>query len=95
MNKGYGDAGASWHKKATKGFRAMSGSPKEDIDANNYTLRQRARMLYMAAPIATSAIRDVYKRQASALQAEGHRFEPCRSHPFKGINQIWRGGSTG
>ena len=35
----------------------MSGSPKEDIDANNYTLRQRARMLYMAAPIATSAIR--------------------------------------
>ena len=32
VNKGYGDAGASWHKKATKGFRAMSGSPKEDID---------------------------------------------------------------
>ena len=57
VNKGYGDAGASWHKKATKGFRSMSGSPKEDIDANNYTLRQRARMLYMAAPIATSAIR--------------------------------------
>ena len=57
VNKGYSDAGASWHKKATKGFRAMSGSPKEDIDANNYTLRQRARMLYMAAPIATSAIR--------------------------------------
>ncbi|MFR7893418.1 MAG: hypothetical protein ACLU38_04370 [Dysosmobacter sp.] len=42
MNRGYGDAGASWHKKATKGFRAMSGSPKEDIDANNYTLRQRS-----------------------------------------------------
>ena len=56
-NKGYGDAGASWQKKATKGFRAMSGSPKEDIDANNATLRQRARMLYMAAPIATSAIK--------------------------------------
>lgn len=57
INKGYGDAGASWQKKATKGFRAMSGSPKEDIDANNATLRQRARMLYMAAPIATSAIK--------------------------------------
>lgn len=56
-NKGYGDAGASYHKKATKGFRAMSGSPKEDIDAHNWTLRQRARMLYMAAPVATSAIR--------------------------------------
>ena len=46
VNKGYGDAGASWHKKATKGFRAMSGSPKEDIDANNYTLRQRALCLH-------------------------------------------------
>ena len=28
-----------------------------EANANNYTLRQRARMLYMAAPIATSAIR--------------------------------------
>lgn len=57
QNKGYGDAGASHQKKATKGFNAMSGSPREDIDANNSTLRQRARMLYMAAPIATSAIK--------------------------------------
>lgn len=57
VNKGYGDAGASWNRRALKGFRAMSGSPQEDIDANNLTLRQRARMLYMAAPIATSAIR--------------------------------------
>ena len=56
-NKGYSEAGASWHKKAVKGFNAPSGSPHEDIDFNNYTLRQRARMLYMAAPIATSAIK--------------------------------------
>lgn len=56
-NKGYGEAGASFTKKALKGFTAASGSPREDIDANNYTLRQRARMLYMAAPIATSAIK--------------------------------------
>ena len=57
QNKGYGEAGASWQKKAVKGFNAPSGSPREDIDFNNYTLRQRARMLYMAAPIATSAIK--------------------------------------
>lgn len=57
QNKGYGDAGASHQKKAVKGFNAMSGSPREDIDVNNSTLRQRARMLYMAAPIATSAIK--------------------------------------
>lgn len=57
QNKGYGEAGASWRKKAVKGFNAPSGSPHEDIDFNNFTLRQRARMLYMAAPIATSAIK--------------------------------------
>ena len=57
QNKGYGDAGASHQKKAVKGVNAMSGSPREDIDGNNSTLRQRARMLYMAAPIATSAIK--------------------------------------
>lgn len=56
-NKGYGDAGASGTKKALKGFMARSGSPQEDIDAHNFTLRQRARMLYMSAPIATSAIK--------------------------------------
>lgn len=56
-NKGYGDAGASYAKKALKGFIAASGSPREDIDAHNYTMRQRARMLYMAAPVATSAIK--------------------------------------
>ena len=56
-NKGYGDAGASYVKKALKGFLAASGSPREDIDAHNYTIRQRARMLYMAAPVATSAIK--------------------------------------
>lgn len=57
VNKGYGDAGASYQKKSMKGFRAMSGSAQEDIDLYNGTLRQRARMLYMASPIATSAIR--------------------------------------
>lgn len=57
QNKGYGDAGASWHKKTTKGFTAQSGSPREDIDYHNSTLRQRARMLAMSSPIAASAIK--------------------------------------
>lgn len=43
QGKGYGDAGASYSKKTLKGFLASSGSPHEDIDAHNYTLRQRAR----------------------------------------------------
>lgn len=40
-----------------KGFNAPSGSAREDIDFNNFTMRQRARMLYMAAPVATSAVK--------------------------------------
>lgn len=55
--KGYGQAGASTKKRALKGFNPASGSPREDIDANNYTLRQRGRMLTMSFPIATSAIK--------------------------------------
>lgn len=55
--KGYGQAGASLRKRALKGFKAVSGSTQEDIDNNNYTLRQRGRILTMSAPIATSAIK--------------------------------------
>lgn len=53
---GYADAGASRQRRALKGFTAQSGSPREDIDDVSLTLRQRARMLYMAAPLATSAV---------------------------------------
>lgn len=56
MGKGYGEAGASWTKRALKGFTAQSGNPIEDIDLNNKTMRQRARILYMAAPVATASI---------------------------------------
>lgn len=59
LNRGYSDAGASYEKKALKGFRADSGHPSEDIDLNNWTLRQRSRLLYMGAPIATGALRRV------------------------------------
>lgn len=54
--KGYSEAGASYTRRAMKGFCPNSGSPNEDIQWNNATLRQRARMLYMSAPVATSAI---------------------------------------
>lgn len=57
VNKGYSEAGASVRKKALKGFTASSGSPREDIDYNNATLRQRGRVLAMSTPIASSAIK--------------------------------------
>lgn len=53
---GYSEAGASLIRRATKGFTPRSGSPNEDINWNNATLRQRGRMLYMSAPLATSAV---------------------------------------
>lgn len=53
---GYSDAGASFEKVALAAFRAVSISAIEDIDWNNATLRQRGRMLYMAAPVAAAAI---------------------------------------
>lgn len=57
-SKGYGQAGASTTKRALKALNAvLSGSPREDIDENNYTLRQRGRMLVMSSPIATSAVK--------------------------------------
>lgn len=55
-NIGYGAAGASRNKRAMRGMTAKSYSPREDIDLNNYTMRQRLRILYMSAPPATSAI---------------------------------------
>lgn len=55
--KGYGQAGASHIRRALKGFNPESGSPREDIDDNNYTLRQRGRMLTMSAPVAASAVK--------------------------------------
>ena len=33
--------------------------------------------------------------RASALQAEGHRFEPCCAHHFFNENTIWPSGSVG
>lgn len=57
INQGYGEVGASGTRRALKKFTPMSGSPAGDIDDYNFTLRQRARTLYMGAPIATSAVR--------------------------------------
>jgi len=56
MVKGYSEAGASTTRRALKSFIPNSGSPNEDINRNNRTLRQRARLLYMSSPVATSAI---------------------------------------
>lgn len=56
-NKGYSEGGASYTKKSLKAMIPNSGAPDEDIDYNNYTLRQRSRMLFMGSAVAASAIK--------------------------------------
>ena len=57
QNKGYSETGASYTRKSLKGFTAKSGSPNEDINYNNQTLRQRARVLAMSGGFALSALK--------------------------------------
>ena len=83
INKGYSYAGASSTKKALKGFVVESGSPAEDINANNYTLRQRSRMLYMSAPIATAAL----KRQRTNIVGAGLRLKATIDRETLGMTQ--------
>lgn len=80
-NRGYSSEGASTFKRALKGFRADSGSPIEDIDFNNSTLRQRARILYMGSPIATSAI----KTNRTNVIGTGLRLNPKINNEVLGI----------
>lgn len=57
LNSGYSHHGASRTKKSLVGWMSKGGSPKEDIDKNLPTLRERSRDLYMGAPLATGAIK--------------------------------------
>lgn len=83
VNKGYGDTGASFKKKALKGFIANSGHPKDDIDAHNATLRQRSRMLFMGAPIATAAL----KRQRTNVVGSGLQLKSTIDRDVLGMSQ--------
>ena len=82
-NKGYSYGGASTTKKSTKGFLVESGSPAEDINANAYTLRQRSRILYQSAPIATAAL----KRQRTNIVGPGLRLKATIDRDVLGLTQ--------
>lgn len=80
---GYGHAGASYTKRSLQGFNVDSLSPAEDINANNYTLRQRSRMLYMGAPIAAAAL----KRQRTNIVGAGLRLKATIDRDVLGVTQ--------
>lgn len=57
INSGYGNYGASLHKRTVRGWRWNGGSPKEDIEDNLRVLRERSRDAYMGIPIANGTIK--------------------------------------
>ena len=83
MNKGYSESAASYTNKTLKGMIPNSGSAAEDIDFNNCTMRQRARMLYMGAPIATSAI----KTNRTNVVGNGLKLKSTINRQILGISQ--------
>ena len=82
-NSGYSQAGASYTKRVFKGFLADSKSPAEDIDFNNYTLRQRSRILFMSSPIAAAAL----KRQRTNIVGNGLRLKSRINRDALGLSQ--------
>lgn len=92
QNSGYGEAGASYRRRALKGFTARSGSPREDIDYNNYPLRTRSRMLYMAAPVAGSGV----KTSRTNAVGPGLSLSPAPDREFLGLSpkdaRAWEAG---
>ena len=83
LNKGYSHAGASHTKRNLKGFVVSSGSPAEDIDYNNYTLRQRSRILFQSAPVATAAL----KRQRTNIVGPGLRLKCAIDRDVLGLTE--------
>lgn len=57
LNSGYGNYGASLHKKSLAGWLSHGGSAREDIQDNLDILRERSRDLYMGVPLATGAVK--------------------------------------
>lgn len=82
VNRGYSQAGASYTKRSLKGFLADSGHPAEDINENLYTLRQRSRILYMSAPIATAAL----KRQRTNIVGNGLKLKSTINREVLGLS---------
>ena len=56
-NTGYSDGGASMTSSILKGWRPLKASPKSDIDAHLFTLRNRASDESINTPIGAAAIR--------------------------------------
>ena len=81
--KGIQRYGSKPLQRALKAFVAQSGSPREDIDWNNSTPRQRGRMFYMASPVAMSAI----KTNRTSVIGIGLQFRSRIDRAILGLNR--------
>lgn len=80
---GYGNYGASHSRKASKGWSWWGGGPKEDIDDNIETLRQRSQDAFCGVPIATSAI----KTMRTNVVGSGIKPRPNIDAEFLGLTE--------
>ena len=83
VNSGYSNHGASKTKKSLLGWISKGGSPKEDIDDNLLTLRERSRDLYMGAPLATGAL----KTMRTNIVGSGLKVKPTIDYKTLGMSE--------
>ncbi|MFY0545463.1 phage portal protein [Brevibacillus sp. H7] len=83
VNSGYDEGGASHSKKSMRGWTAIAGSPKDDIDLNLPTLRARSRDLFMNAPLGTAALRT----SKTNVIGPGLKLKPRIDAKFLGISE--------
>ena len=84
INSGYGNHGASHQKKSMRGWNYSGGSPKEDIEDNIPTLRERCRDMYMGgAPLATGSI----KTMRTNVVGSGLVPKPNIDYEFLGLTE--------
>lgn len=83
LNTGYDQHGASKTKTSMRGWWVKGGSPDDDITANQKTLRERSRDLYMGAPIATGALKTIRTNVVGA----GLKLNPKVDWRYLGISK--------
>lgn len=81
LNSGYGNYGASLHKKSLAGWLSHGGSAREDIQDNLDILRERSRDLYMGVPLATGAV----KTMRTNVVGRGLRLKPTLDREVLGL----------
>ena len=82
FNQGYGDHGASRHKKSMTAWNPVAGDAEEDIHQNLNDLRPRARDLFMGGALANGAL----KTLRTNIIGTGLKLKPAFDADFLGLS---------